>query len=252
MSKISFEDIENKTETIVVVPTPDKTLATAAVGSPSKGLIGEWTTKDIRLPRLNLVNKSGELANSFIPGCYVISKEHQINNLAEGSREKSSPLNVIVATMNKQYQENIAFDDRDTKTAQGPFNTAAEVKNAGGRISRDKGEGCFSEIAHLELFIEQPETLAEDATALFFNTLGGKKFARVVWTVSGTAYGAVAVTVASALRGHLAQTGLVGGWWQLSSSLIKGQTNSWWQPAIKTNGLTDAKLSEEVEALLLF
>lgn len=252
MSKISFEDLEKKpaaTSEKEIVVAESKQLATAAVPLGASGLIGEWTAKDTRLPRLNLVNKSGELANSFVPGTYVINKEHQINTLAEGSREKSAPLNVIVASMAKQYQENIPFDEREAKPAQ-VFNSSSEVFAAGGRISRESKEGHFSEIAHIELFIEQPEKLNEDAAALFYTTLGGKKFARVIWTVSGTAFGAVAVTVASALRGHLSQTGLIGGWWHLSSNLIKGQKNSWWQPAIRTNGLTDEKLREEVNAIL--
>ena len=250
MSKISFEDLEKKPAATEIVVAEPKQLATAvSIGAPEKGLIGEWTAKDTRLPRLNLVNKSGELANSFVPGTYVINKEHQINLLAEGSREKSAPLNVIVASMAKQYQENIPFDEREAKPPQ-VLNSSAEVFAAGGRISRESKELHFSEIAHIELFIEQPATLNEDASALFYNTLGGRKFARVIWTVSGTAFGAVAVTVASALRGHLSQTGLAGGWWHLSSSLIKGQKNSWWQPAIRTNGLTDEKLREEVNAIL--
>jgi hypothetical protein len=253
MSKISFEDLEKQpaaTEEKTLVTAESKQLATAVpAGNPANGLIGEWTAQDTRLPRLNLVNKSGELANTFIPGTYVINKEHQINGLAEGSREKSAPLNVIVASMAKQYQENIPFEERDAKPAQ-VFNSSSEVFASGGRIDRAQKEGCFSEIAHIELFIEQPETLDEDAAALFYNTLGGKKFARVIWTVSGPAFGAVAVTVASALRGHLSQTGIVGGWWHLSSNLIKGQKNSWWQPAIRTNGLTETKLREEVEAVL--
>lgn len=253
MSKISFEDLENEktaTEETSLVKAENKELATAVpIGGPAKGLLGEWTTQDTRLPRLNLVNKSGELANSFVPGTYVINKEHQINGLAEGSREKSAPVNVIVASMAKQYQENIPFDERESKPAQ-VFNKSEEVFKVGGKISRQQGEGFFSEIAHIELFIEQPEGLGEDATALFYYTFGGKKYARVIWTVSGTAFGAVAVTVASALRGHLSSTGLTGGVWQLSSNLIKGQKNSWWQPAIRTNGLTDDKTRAEVEAAL--
>lgn len=252
MSKISFEDLdkapaESNTETAVVVK-PDLAVA-VPLADPAKGLVGEWTAQDTRLPRLNLVNKSGELANSFVPGTFVINKEHQLNQLLTDDRARSAPVNVIVATMAKQYQENIPYDERETTPAR-IFNRASDVMAAGGQISRLSGAGKFSEIAHLELFIEQPEELSEDAQALFYYTLGGKKYTRVIWTVSGTAFGAVAVTVASALRGHLSATGLTGGQWLLGSSLIKGQKNSWWQPSIRTNGLVAPEVAKEIEANL--
>jgi hypothetical protein len=121
---------------------------------------------------------------------------------------------------------------------------------AGGKITREQGEGRFSEIAHIELFVEEPEGLSDDAAALFYYTLGGKKYTRVIWTLSGTAFGAVAVTVASALRGHLAVPGLIGGVWSLGANLIKGQKNSWWQPSIRTNGMTDEQTRKDIEAVL--
>jgi hypothetical protein len=256
MSKISFEDLDKapaesnteKTETAVVVK-PDLAIAAPPIADPAKGLLGEWTAQDTRLPRLNLVNKSGDLANTFVPGTYVINKEHQLNQLSADSRERSNPISVIVATMAKQYQENIPFDQREQTPAR-LFNRAADVIAAQGTISRLQGEGKFSEIAHVELFVEQPEGISEDAEALFYYTFGGKKYTRVIWTVSGTAFGAVAVTIASALRGHLASTGLVGGQWLLGSSLIKGAKNSWWQPTIRTSGLVEPEVVKEIEGNL--
>ena len=253
MSKISFEDLDKapaeSNETAIVVK-PELAVAVPSIANPAKGLLGEWTVQDTRLPRLNLVNKSGELANAFVPGTYVINKEHQLNQLSSDSRERSNPVSVIVATMAKQYQENIPYDEREVTPTRGPFNSAAEVMSAGGQVSRMAGAGKFSEIAHLELFIEQPEGLSEDAQALFYYTFGGKKYTRVMWTVSGTAFGAVAVTVASALRGHLSSTGLTGGHWLLGSNLIKGQKNSWWQPSIRTNGLVAPEVAKQVEGNL--
>jgi hypothetical protein len=253
MSKISFEDLdkapaESSTETTAIVVKPDMAVA-VPIADTAKGLVGEWTAQDTRLPRLNLVNKSGELANSFIPGTFVINKEHQLNQLLADDRARSTPVNVIVATMAKQYQENIPYDERESTPAR-LFNRAADVLAGGGQISRLSGAGKFSEIAHIELFIEEPEGMSEDAQALFYYTFGGKKYTRVMYTVSGTAFGAVAVTIASALRGHLSSTGLTGGQWLLGSTLIKGQKNSWWQPSIRTNGLVAPEVAKEIESNL--
>lgn len=252
MSKISFEDLDKapaeSNETAIVVK-PELAVAVPSIAEPAKGLLGEWTAQDTRLPRLNLVNKSGELANTFVPGTYVVNKEFQINQLSADSRERSNPINVIVATMAKQYQENIPYDERESTPAR-LFNKASEVMAEGGQVSRLSGAGKFSEIAHIELFLEEPEGMSEDAQALFYYTFGPKKYTRVMWTVSGTAFGAVAVTIASALRGHLSSTGLTGGQWLLGANLIKGQKNSWWQPSIRTNGLVAPEVAKQVEGSL--
>ena len=252
MSKISFEDLDKapaeSNETAIVVK-PELAVAVPSIAEPAKGLLGEWTAQDTRLPRLNLVNKSGELANTFVPGTYVVNKEFQINQLSADSRERSNPINVIVATMAKQYQENIPYDERESTPAR-LFNKASEVMAAGGSVSRLSGAGKFSEIAHIELFLEEPEGMSEDAQALFYYSFGPKKYTRVMWTVSGTAFGAVAVTIASALRGHLSSTGLTGGQWLLGANLIKGQKNSWWQPSIRTNGLVAPEVAKQVEGSL--
>ena len=252
MAKVSFDEIDTPkaatAETAIVAKT-ETALAAPLITDPSKGLVGEWTSQDIRLPRLNLVNKSGDLSNSFTPGCWVIQKEHQISTVTKDNKEKGEPITVIGATMFKQYQENIPYDERET-TPTRVFDTAGEVRNANGVISRKRGVGNFAEIAHIEFFIQANDDLSEDASALFFYTFGDKKYARVVYTASSTAFSAVAVPMASALRGHLAETGLIGGFWHLGSILTKDTKNSWWSPTLRTAGLVDAEVQKEIAALL--
>ena len=117
-------------------------------------------------------------------------------------------------------------------------------------MSRKKGAGNFSEIANCEFFIQENDGLSEDAQALFFYTFGGKKYARVMYTASSTSFSAVAVPMASALRGHLAETGLIGGFWDLGSVLTKDAKNSWWSPTLQTAGLVEPEVQKEIQALL--
>ena len=230
-------------ETAIVAPT-QKNLSAPLITDPSKGLVGEWTSDDIRLPRLNLVNKSGDLSNSFVPGTFVIQKEHQISEVMKDNKEKGDTITVIGARMGKQYQENIPYEDRESVPTR-VFDRADQIREAGGYVSRKKGAGNFSEIAHIE-----NDSLSEEAEALFFYTFGEKKYARVIYTASSTSFSAVAVPMASALRGHLAETGLIGGFWHLGSVLTKDAKNSWWSPTLRTAGLVEPEVQKEIQALL--
>lgn len=250
MGRVSFEEaVKEETPTQEIVVKAETTLAVPSIADPEKGLVGEWTSEDLRLPRLSLVNKSGDLSNSFTPGCWVLQKEHQISDLAKDNKERGNTITVIGARMAKQYQENIPYDLRDSVPTR-VFNTAAEVRAVNGVVSRRKGESNFSEIAHIEFFVQENDTVSEDAKALFYYTFGDKKYARVIYTASSTAFSAVAVTMASALKGHLAIPGLVGGFWHLGSALEKNPKNSWWIPTLRSAGLVAADVQEEIKAIL--
>jgi hypothetical protein len=254
MPKTSFDDLDTveaaPTKEIAVRENHAPAHIAPSISDPDKGLVGEWTYDDIKLPRLNLVNKSGELADSFTPGTFTINSEHALTELAAGAKDKGSPLTVIGVRMKKQYQENIRFDDRDVFPTR-VFDSAAEVADNGGRISwRDKGQNFYSEIAHIEFLIQKPEGLPEEVDPLFFYPIGDHSYARVIYTVGSTAFTAVAVTMASALRGHLSETGLIGGFWTLGSKLRKNEKNSWWAPTLRSAGKLDAASIEQIKAIL--
>jgi hypothetical protein len=247
MAKVSFESVEAEAveTTTAVIVKESALVAPAALNDANGSLIGEWGVQDTRLPRINLVNKSGELADKFTPGTFAINREHQLNSLAD-TKDKCNPIRVIAVRMVKQYRENTPYE---SDTPARIFNTASEVRSAGGVISRAKGGNNFSEMAHIEFLVEAPEGLDEEASSSFCHTIGGKQYARVVYTATGTAFGAVAVTLASSLRGHLSATGLTGGQWELGSVLVRDTKNSWWQPTLRSAGLVSAEAKEDIQAL---
>ena len=218
---------------------PSKTLA-APQSAPTDDLGGEISRGDVRLPRLNLVARTGNLAETFTPGGFVLNKEALLS-------DGKTPLIVVAVRLKKEYQEMLEYGDEATPRT---FKTAAEVEEAGGELTWKRGENCFGEIAHIELLIEQPDSLEEDAEALFFFNGGEKNYAHCIFTVTSTAYTAIAKTLISARMNHLRDTGLVGGKWELTSKLMKNAKNAWYTPQIKSAGRTDTVFREATADLL--
>lgn len=236
MATISFDEVQTKQLT---TQPESNALAniTTTTALAEKGLVGDWSASDTKLPRINLVNKTGVLGNDFTPGTWVINKEHQISKIDERDKKKGEPMRVIALQMMKQYQENIPYDERESTPAR-LLNSAAEVREAGGSVTYLRGAGKFSEIATVEFLIQAPEWLGEDAEVHFYNIAeDGTRYTRAVATFASTAYSGVAVPLATSLRTHLAATGLKGGQWDLGSIVMTKADKTWWTPTIRTAGL---------------
>jgi len=252
MGKVSFEEaveatiIEEASDKAVAV-RPESQVAIAGE-DPTKGIYGEFGADDIKLPRLNLVNKVGDLSNLFTPGTWVIQKEHQITDIDEKNKGLGGALKVIAVRLKVEYQESLAYDP-DVRPRV--FQTAEEVRLAGGQVAYGRGEGKFAKVGHIEFLIQEPETLSEEAASSFFYVLGDKRFARVVYTASSTAYAETAQILYSDYKvGHLNKTGLFGGYYLLGSKLKTGDKGTWWIPSMKTAGEVPAELQAEIKGLL--
>lgn len=241
MATISFDEATTTTESKQLASTQPQANALANITTTTalaeKGLVGDWSASDTKLPRINLVNKTGVLGNDFTPGCWVINKEHQISQLDPKDKKKGEPMRVIALQMMKQYQENIPYDERESTPAR-LLNSAAEVREAGGQVHWTRGAGFFSEIATVEFLIQAPDWLKEDAEVHFYNIAeDGTRYTRAVATFASTSYSGVAVPLATSLRTHLAATGLKGGQWELGSVIMTKADKTWWTPTIRTAGL---------------
>jgi hypothetical protein len=240
MAQITFDQTVNTTTEKQLVEAPRQLAATVplAADQSEKGLIGDWSMRHQRLPRINLVNKSGQLADMFTPGTWIINKEHQVTTLDPKDKKKGQPLRVIAMQMFLQFQENISYDARNTTPAR-IFNSEAEVLAAGGSVGYRKMQGVFSEIATVEFLVKAGDAVSDEAEVLFCEiSEDGDRYARVVATFGGTAFGTIAVPLATSLRTHLAETGIKGGQWDLGSALVSKAENSWWTPTIRSAGHT--------------
>jgi hypothetical protein len=244
MATISFDEIENTKQLVTTQPE-----ANALANISTKGLIGDWSASDTKLPRINLVNKTGVLADQFSPGTWVLDKQHQISQIDPKDKKKGVALRVITLQMMKQYQENIPYDDRENTPVR-MFSTAAQVREAGGQVHWTRGANFFSEIATVEFLIQAIEGLSEESESLFYNIASdGTRYTRAVATLASTSFRGVAVPIATSLRTHLAACGLKGGQWDLGSLITTKADKSWWTPTIRSAGLVTEAQKELINTL---
>ena len=203
---------------------------------------GEVDAGDIRLPRINLVQKSGELGDLFSPGSFVFNREIQLSDGKE-------PMELVALRIRKQYQEALEYDP------DGPspkvFNTSAEVREAGGHFNYDAKDegGYYKEIAHILCLIEAPKNASEEQRDFFIYEHDGRNYALAMWTVTGGAYTAVAKTLFTAAAGHL-RAGLHLGKWTIVSTKKSNGSCSWYVPAIRAAGKTTPEFQEFAASLL--
>lgn len=248
MATISFDEIENTKQLVTTQPEANA-LANISNDYADKGLIGDWSASDTKLPRINLVNKTGVLADQFSPGTWVLDKQHQISQIDPSDKKKGVSLRVIALQMMKQYQENIPYDDRENTPVR-MFSTAAQVREAGGQVHWTRGANFFSEIATVEFLIQAIEGLSEESESLFYNIASdGTRYTRAVATFASTSFSGVAVPIATSLRTHLAACGLKGGQWDLGSLITTKADKSWWSPTIRSAGLVTEAQKELINTL---
>ena len=248
MATISFDEIEN-TKLVTTQPEANALANISSNDYADKGLIGDWSASDTKLPRINLVNKTGVLADQFSPGTWVLDKQHQISQIDPKDKKKGVALRVITLQMMKQYQENIPYDDRENTPVR-MFSSAAQVRDAGGQVHWTRGANFFSEIATVEFLIQAIEGLSEESESLFYNIASdGTRYTRAVATFASTSFSGVAVPIATSLRTHLAACGLKGGQWDLGSLITTKADKSWWSPTIRSAGLVTEAQKELINTL---
>ena len=249
MATISFDEIENTKQLVTTQPEANALANISNNDYADKGLIGDWSASDTKLPRINLVNKTGVLADQFSPGTWVLDKQHQISQIDPKDKKKGVALRVITLQMMKQYQENIPYDDRENTPVR-MFSSAAQVRDAGGQVHWTRGANFFSEIDTVEFLIQAIEGLSEESESLFYNIASdGTRYTRAVATFASTSFSGVAVPIATSLRTHLAACGLKGGQWDLGSLITTKADKSWWSPTIRSAGLVTEAQKELINTL---
>lgn len=209
----------------------EKALATppAALG----GVAGEVRQQDLILPRLNLVQKTGELSDLFPVGSLVFNRDTVLTN-------GKDPLKIIVIRAVKQYQEKLPYGSEEMPKR---FNTEAEVVAAGGTLSYEaarNGEGqLYTEILHTQVLIEQPEGLTE-GDEHFFYTFGDKVYTLGAWSIGGGGYGSAGkILVTAQYTSH--REGLHTGAWNLTTVKKVANDITFYLPILRPAG----KLSPE-------
>lgn len=147
--------------------------------------------KDINMPRLNIVQKVGELSNIFTPGDIVLNKESVIYKSPKTdpvSKEiipQSPPLEIVILGFRP--------DRWVEKTVGGQMgdivDSPEQVVAAGGTIdfneSEQTGKTLYQQLAEALVLVRQPEGVTDPA---FSYVADGKRWALCLWAQKGAAY----------------------------------------------------------------
>lgn len=191
----------------------------------ASGIVGEVSTSDIKLPRLNLVQKVGALADNFTPGSIVFEKTFV---LSDGKPEHA--LDLTPLQFRKQYQRKTAWGEGDSNEQPEVFDTAEQVRRAGGSLQYGD-ENYFQEIAHIAFAVKLPETIeaGDELMDLFPYTFADSLYAVAMWTVASSSYTALGKRILTD-SSMVLRNGLHTGHYMVASEIRKNAKNSWHVP----------------------
>jgi hypothetical protein len=193
---------------------------------------GEIDPSDLNMDRVNLVQKSGNLGDNFEPGSFVLAKEVVL-------AKKGESFEFVVLKIKKSYQEDLPYDPSGNGEMPRRFNTAQEVREAGGSLKWGD-PGYYRDFATALVLIPAPEGITQDEkeSKFIYEDAEGKAYALALWNFVKTGYTAAAKKIFTAgMIGHL-KGGYELGAWSCGSELKSAAGNSWYQPVLKPAGKT--------------
>jgi len=213
--------------------------------------------EDIILPRINIVQKVGDLSEIFTPGEIVLKQSLVIYSPSKGAVAGTAPLNLTVLGFKKtQFTEKVSGGAMGILAA-----TEADVVKHGGTLDYKEWEASVSEnkvnpaskplrlfqrLATALCLVEKPEIVPDADHIEFPYECEEKYFNLVLWSMKGTAYthGAKAMFTARKI-GHLRQ-GYAKQSWSLSTKVEKFGEFYAAVPIIKPGVKTSAAFQEFV------
>lgn len=199
-------------------------VSTFRKNAESSGFSGDWGHEDLQMPRLSLVQSSGDLPKKFQYGSFVYNKQVQIND----GGDDAFPL--IILGANKFYQEFKEYEDEGFGRT---FDTEDEAI-AAGLVEGYNDEGTYAPASDLDVLFPLPDDCDFEGDYEF----NGIKLARATFTAKGSAYSSVAKKAMTAnMIGHLRGKKCYEGSWNMSSAEKSNTKTSWAVPVLKSGGL---------------
>jgi len=234
--------------TTTVAPTPSAApaaapLPVATVPSNNALLLGDQMPNfsEMIIPRINLVQFSGTLKDSFEPGTILFNQQVPLHipakvNPTDNSvvRQATPPVTMTFAGFwPTRYVEKVPGGGKGLLV-----NTEQAVTNAGGtldynewKLKRDAGMKRFEYYKQALVIIERPEIVADDDSVFNFEC-DGKKYTIALWAVKGSGYTNLYKKILAPLRrmGCLAKLGFPSWGFSVSTRIAVTEGNKYFIP----------------------
>ena len=213
------------TTAVATVPKASKAVATLA---QSPQIQGEFTSRDMAIPFLNLGQKSGMMCDEHPEwiGTWVYDKATSLGD----------EVKVVFCRMRKYYEEITEFGGEDIPAR---FATADEYREAGYNDSQ------IRDVAELDLLIEATEEIADNAII----DAGESCYVPARYIVRSSAYGKTVGVLLKDLAGWL-KNDLASGFYTMTTEKKSGKGNTWHVPKLTTAGALPAELRAAVKETL--
>lgn len=184
------------------------------------GMEGDWDQSNLILPRLQVVQGSGQLSQRFPGGSVIIADEIFLQ--PSNAQSPAIPINFVPIQNRKQFRERV--DQNSGLKARIAFGKD-EVRALGGTTEwgAKKERPTWEETARLVMLVQQPEGIDHPAFSEIEGLPG--KFAVLVYYASGVSFKhtgeVIATAAASTLRVPTNKPGetvpyLPKRWWRLT------------------------------------
>lgn len=193
-------DVETKTESVPTaesLPAPAETLSVPATRASIVSKDDLPGFRDVKFPRLNIVQNLGELKNAFSPGEVVFGQQTVLFTPPEidgksGNVVKPGTPPVIITVLGitqKRFGEIVVGGMGGVIV-----NSEADVRASGGtldykewELKKNSGMKRFGPMNDLLVVIQRPECVANDGNVFGFE-VDGHQYALALWTLFKTSY----------------------------------------------------------------
>jgi hypothetical protein len=230
--------------------------------------VGEVDPEETLRPSLQIVAKTGKLADEFTPGDLLLNSEYVIGS-AGSNRAEGSPIVLVPVWFKKAYQNDLPKnedEDGDSDYSKNVVDTLIEVKARGGvkgyRPFDDKVSTHFwKPVINAVFLIEMPENIGDDAKMMFPYQVGGKNYVFARYSARNkSAYGnqakpgiglalldaqQKAQTVSGSIRDKVYRLSTKSVSWQPP----RGETRSWIEPSLRATGTTSKELKDFIASV---
>lgn len=237
VTKQPMKQEEPKSTELAVQETTSTEIAMPVQGLDGQ-IQGEFSRSDLTIPKLNLVNKTGELSNSFPAGSFLYNREVVI-----GDGKKPCP--ITLTRVAKFYLQDLPFGSGEMPKN---FSSIRDVRAAGGALAteQDAEEGVdrYSEAMTCIVLVKSP--VGEHA--LFPFQYGKDYYALAQWLLTKSAYKQTGRKIFTDSQLAL-RAGIDTASYELTSSLRTNSMGSWYVPTVKLGAKHDEKFVEFVRNL---